>query len=52
MCAFGGTDLKTLFITTAYEGMSNTERAAEPLAGAVFAVRPGVSGLPEPKFAG
>ena len=52
MCAFGGADLKTLFITTANEGMNEAERAAEPLAGAVFAVRPGVTGLLEPRFIG
>lgn len=52
MCAFGGSDLGILFITTACEGMGPRERAAEPLAGSVFACRPGVRGLPEPHFAG
>ena len=52
MCAFGGVDYRTLFITTAWEGASPEERAAEPLAGGLFAVRPGVAGLPEPVFAG
>lgn len=38
-CAFGGDDLATLYITTASVG-----RDAEPQAGALFAVRPGVVG--------
>jgi sugar lactone lactonase YvrE len=48
MCAFGGKDLDTLFITTA----GNTHRPQDvppaPLAGRVLAIRPGVMGLPEP----
>lgn len=52
MCAFGGSDLKTLFITTATEGMTEAEHKAEPLAGGLFAVRPGVAGLPETRFIG
>lgn len=51
-CAFGGPRLATLFITTAREGLNAGQLAAEPLAGAVFAVDPGVTGLPEPGFAG
>jgi sugar lactone lactonase YvrE len=46
-CCFGDADLGTLFVTTA------SRRAAhEPLAGAVFACRPGVRGLPSTPFAG
>ena len=52
MPAFGGDDLGTLFITTSMEALSEAERAESPLAGAVFAVDPGVCGLPEPKYAG
>ena len=52
MVAFGGADLDTLYITTSCEALSPAERAEVPLAGAVFAVRPGVRGLPEPKFKG
>lgn len=52
MCAFGGADLKDLYITTAHEGMTPDERAREKLAGAVFATRVSVAGLPEPRFAG
>ncbi|MBS7707798.1 SMP-30/gluconolactonase/LRE family protein [Chelatococcus asaccharovorans] len=51
-CSFGGADLGTLFITTATQGLSPAQRAAEPLAGAVLAFEPGVRGLAEPAFAG
>lgn len=51
MCAFGGPDLRTLFITTAREGASDGELQATPLAGGLFAVDAGVSGLPEPRCA-
>ena len=51
MCAFGGPDLKTLFITTAREGMSEADLVKEPLAGGLFAVNVGIAGLPEPRFA-
>ncbi len=50
-CAFGGVDLKTLFITTATALLSDAERAAQPMAGALFAVRPGVGGVPEARMA-
>ena len=48
--AFGGKDLKTLYITTARENMSPDEIAAEPTAGSVFAVEVDVPGLPENLF--
>jgi sugar lactone lactonase YvrE len=51
-CAFGGPDLDTLFITTARQRMSEEELAPQPLAGSVLAVKVGVRGLPEPRFAG
>lgn len=41
---FGGTNLKTLFVTSAYEGL---DRQKETLAGAVFAIEMEVAGLPE-----
>lgn len=47
-CAFGGEDLKTLFITTSALGLEDPE----PEAGAVFAVQPGVRGLLPHAFAG
>ena len=49
-CAFGGQDLDTLYITTASLGMDRAALAGQPLAGALFAVDPGVRGLPEPVF--
>ena len=46
MCAFGGASLDTLFVTSIRpEGIDLSD---QPLAGGVFALRPGVRGLPEP----
>jgi sugar lactone lactonase YvrE len=47
-CAFGGADLDTLFITTSAEDLADPE----PAAGALFAVRPGIKGLPTLEYAG
>ncbi len=44
-CAFGGNDLRTLFITTARYGMSPSELELEPLAGDVFAVSVEITGI-------
>ncbi|HZX25693.1 MAG TPA: SMP-30/gluconolactonase/LRE family protein [Telluria sp.] len=44
-CAFGGPDLATLFITSAREDLTPERLAAEPLAGALFAIRLDVPGL-------
>jgi sugar lactone lactonase YvrE len=49
-CAFGGSDLHTLFITTARQRLTPEDLFAQPLAGSVFAVRLDVRGLPEPGF--
>ena len=51
-CAFGGPDLATLYITSAAEGLSPKALADQPLAGALFAFEPGVTGMPLPAFAG
>jgi sugar lactone lactonase YvrE len=51
-CAFGGPDLRTLYITTARVGMSAQQLAEAPLAGRVFAVDMDVPGLPETPFGG
>lgn len=48
--AFGGPALDRLYITTASQHMSTAELAAQPLAGALLAIDPGVCGLPEPRF--
>jgi sugar lactone lactonase YvrE len=49
MCAFGGDDLRTLFVTSIRP--DSTDLSDQPLAGGVFALRPGVQGLSEPVFA-
>lgn len=51
-CSFGGPDLRTLYVTSARDGLDEGTRARQPLAGAVFAFEPGTAGLPEPRFAG
>ena len=51
-CAFGGPDLLTLYITSAREGLSDEQLAAEPLAGSLFSYDPGVRGLPQVPFGG
>jgi len=50
--AFGGPDLRTLFITTAATGLDAGQLAAQPLAGALFAVETDAVGLAPPLFAG
>jgi sugar lactone lactonase YvrE len=45
MCAFGGAGLDTLYVTSIRPGGDLSD---QPLAGGVFALRPGVRGLPEP----
>ncbi len=52
MCAFGGPDLKTLFVTTARQRREAEELARLPQSGGIFAMRVDVPGMPEPKFAG
>lgn len=51
-CAFGGDDLRTLYVTTARQGLSASELAAEPLAGRLLSLRPGMVGLPDHAFSG
>ena len=46
MCAFGGVGLDTLFVTSIRP--DGIDLSDQPLAGGVFALRPGVRGLPEP----
>ncbi|HEY0718125.1 MAG TPA: SMP-30/gluconolactonase/LRE family protein, partial [Streptosporangiaceae bacterium] len=48
-CAFGGPGLDELYITTSRENLPDGE---DPLAGALFRVKPGVRGLPLGTFAG
>jgi sugar lactone lactonase YvrE len=51
-CAFGGSDLADLYVTSAWAGLEEQQRRAEPVAGGVFRLRPGVCGLPVRGFAG
>lgn len=51
-CAFGGPGLRTLYITTAAVGLDDRARAAQPLAGSLFAVDLDVPGLPAHRYAG
>ncbi|HZZ33549.1 MAG TPA: SMP-30/gluconolactonase/LRE family protein [Phenylobacterium sp.] len=51
-CAFGGEDLTTLFITSAWDELSLGARASQPLSGGLFAVETGVKGLALPLFEG
>ena len=46
MPCFGGTDLRTLYVTTARENRPADELAAQPLAGCVLTLRVDVPGLP------
>lgn len=48
---FGGPGLKTLYVTSATKFLSAEQRAAEPLAGALFAIEGVGQGLPEHRFA-
>jgi sugar lactone lactonase YvrE len=45
--AFGGDDLKTVYATTAWKGLSKAEREAQPQAGSLFAFRVDTPGLPQ-----
>lgn len=49
MCAFGGKNLDTLFITSIRPG-NPADLVDQPLAGGLFAVMPGVKGLVETEF--
>lgn len=49
-CAFGGPTLSTLYITTARVGLRDF--TDQPSAGSLFAVEPGVAGLPAGEWAG
>jgi sugar lactone lactonase YvrE len=51
-CAFGGPAMDILYVTSAKYRMPAEKLAREPLAGSLFAVRPGVSGPAEARFAG
>jgi len=50
--AFGGADGADLYITTSWTDLDPDSRATQPLAGAIFRCRPGVTGRPAPRYAG
>jgi sugar lactone lactonase YvrE len=53
MCTFGGKDYDVLYVTSGTRFREPAEAAAQPLAGALFAIYGvGARGLPEPRFAG
>jgi sugar lactone lactonase YvrE len=51
-CAFGGPNLRTLYITTAAAGLSRQQLEHEPSAGGLFAVDLDVAGIPANPFRG
>lgn len=50
--AFGGPGMSQLYITSARHGLSSAQLAAEPLAGAIFALDSGTCGVPPYRFGG
>jgi len=52
MCAFGGANLRTLYVTSARQLRDAGELAQLPLSGGIFALAVDTPGLPEPQFAG
>lgn len=50
MPAFGGSDFRTLFVTSASQNRSTQELHSFPATGRVMALRVPVPGLPEPKY--
>lgn len=52
MLAFGGEDLRMLYITTARQHLSPEQIARWPLAGSLFSCHVEIPGLPEPLFGG
>ena len=51
-CAFGGTSLDRLYVTSASIGLSEDELRMQPNAGGLFMLSPGVQGIAERPFAG
>jgi uncharacterized repeat protein (TIGR03803 family) len=51
-CAFAGPDRDLLVISTSTQDLDDAARAAEPDAGRLFAVRPGVTGRPAGTYRG
>jgi sugar lactone lactonase YvrE len=51
-CCFGGPDLADLYVTTAREGFTEADAAAQPLAGSLFVATGIGGGLPSARFPG
>lgn len=51
MCAFAGDDLDVLYVTSAADGLDAEQMRAQPLAGALLRLRPGVRGISRPHIA-
>jgi sugar lactone lactonase YvrE len=51
-CAFGGENLDQLYITSACQGLDAEAMQAQPLAGSLVRVDPGVRGVPSDVYAG
>ncbi|MEJ0092300.1 MAG: SMP-30/gluconolactonase/LRE family protein [Methylocella sp.] len=45
--AFGGNDLRDVYVTTAWKGLTSVERSGQPLAGALFSFRSQKPGMPQ-----
>jgi len=51
-CAFGGENLDELYVTSAAIGLDEAALAAQPLAGALIVIDPGVRGVPAFSYGG
>jgi L-arabinonolactonase len=50
-CCFGGSDLATLFVSTARRGLTDDQLRSQPDAGRLFRAEVGVRGVAQPSFA-
>lgn len=51
-CAFGGPTLEDMYVTTAWIGLDEQEKARQQHAGGLYRLRPGIKGRPARRFAG
>lgn len=51
-CTFGGEYLDILYVTSGTFGFSSSELTSQPSAGALFALSPGISGMPTYRYCG
>ncbi len=52
MCAFGGAELKTLYVSSAADKLSEAQLRLEPHAGGLFRIDAGVRGIARPCYVG